>query len=85
MKAFANALLRNNFVRKTNLKQKTQRAYPWLVLLLCSSFLFYKYVLQVSPSVMTQQLMHNFHVDGAGLGNLSACFFYSYLVMGKDL
>ncbi len=54
--------------------------YPWTIVLLCSFFLFYKYILQVSPSVMTQDLMRNFHVTGAGLGNLAATFFYAYLV-----
>lgn len=59
----------------------TRKAYyPWLVMALCATFLFYKYLLQVSPSVMTTQLMQNFHVNGAGLGNLAASYFYAYLV-----
>ena len=54
--------------------------YPWLVISLCAFFLFYKYVLQISPSVMTNELMQVFHVNGAGLGNLAATYFYAYLV-----
>lgn len=54
--------------------------YPWFIILLCSLFAFYKYVLQVSPSVMTTDLMHQFHVNGAGLGNLAATYFYAYLI-----
>jgi MFS family permease len=54
--------------------------YPWIIITLCSFFLFYKYILQVSPSVMTQELMGVFHVHGAGLGNLAATFFYAYLI-----
>jgi MFS family permease len=54
--------------------------YPWIIITLCSFFLFYKYILQVSPSVMTQQLMSVFQVHGAGLGNLAAMFFYAYLI-----
>ncbi len=50
------------------------------MLLLCATFLFYKYVLQVSPSIMTDQLMSIFHVNGAGLGNLAATFFYAYFI-----
>lgn len=53
--------------------------YSWVVIGLCSLFLFYKYVLQVSPSVMTGDLMRVFHVNGAGLGNLAAMYFYAYL------
>lgn len=59
----------------------TAAIYPWLVWLLGSCFFFYKYLVQVSPSVMTTDLMHSFHVNGTGLGNLSACYFYAYLIM----
>lgn len=55
--------------------------YPWLVWGLAALFFFYKYLLQVSPSVMSDQLMGTFHASGAQLGNLAACFFYSYLIM----
>ena len=54
--------------------------YPWLVISLSAAFLFYKYILQVSPSIMTNQLMHEFHLHAAGLGNLAASFFYSFLI-----
>jgi MFS family permease len=58
-----------------------QRIYPWIVWILGASFFFYKYLVQVSPSVMTHDLMLAFHVHGVGLGNLSACYFYAYLFM----
>ncbi|MDF2940455.1 MAG: sauU 1 [Gammaproteobacteria bacterium] len=54
--------------------------YPVLIVILCAGFLFYKYVLQVSPSIMTHQLMQEFQVNGMGLGNLAATFFYAYFV-----
>lgn len=54
--------------------------YPWVIITLCAFFLFFKYVLQVSPSVMTKELMLEFHVSGAGLGNLAATYFYAYLI-----
>lgn len=56
-------------------------AYPWVVWTIAASFFFYKYLVQVSPSVMTADLMRAFHVNGAGLGNLSAFYFYAYLIM----
>lgn len=56
------------------------RFYPWAAISLSAAFLFYKYILQVSPSVMTDHLMAEFHLDGAGLGNLAACFFYAYFI-----
>lgn len=62
-------------------QKRYQALYPWFVWLLASSFLFYKYVLQVSPSVMTADLMSAFQLNGEGLGNLAACYFYGYLSM----
>jgi len=55
--------------------------YPLIVWLLGASFFFYKYLVQVSPSVMTNDLMQAFNVRALGLGNLSACYFYAYLIM----
>jgi len=56
-------------------------AYAWLVIGLCAGLLFYKYVLSVSPSIMTDELMLQFQVTGARLGNLAATFFYTFLVV----
>lgn len=57
------------------------RCYPWLIWFVAASFFFYKYLVQVSPSVMTADLMRTFQINGAGLGNLSAFYFYAYLCM----
>ena len=43
-------------------------AYPTIIISLCAIFLFYKYVLQVFSSIITNQLMHEFQLTGAGLG-----------------
>lgn len=67
--------------QRTLMRQMLSTYYPWIVILLCAFFLFYKYVLQVSPSVMTTDLMREFHVNGTGLGNLAATYFYAYLVI----
>jgi MFS family permease len=55
--------------------------YPWLVITISSFLLFYKYLLQVFPSVITHTLMLDFGLDGLELGNLAACFFYSYVIV----
>ncbi len=62
-------------------KNLALKAYPWLVISCCAAFLIYKYILQVSPSVMTNELMQAFHVSGVGLGNIAATYFYSYFVV----
>ncbi len=43
--------------------------------------MFYKYALEVSPSVMTSTLMKTFQISGVELGNLAACYFYAYLLL----
>src|ERR1700688_2593203 len=63
----------------TEMKAVSTR-YPGLVISLCACFLFYKYVLQVYPSIITDQLMREFQLTGAGLGNLAATFYYAYMI-----
>ncbi|HEX4044898.1 MAG TPA: MFS transporter [Gammaproteobacteria bacterium] len=58
----------------------TKMAYPILIISLCAGFLFYKYILQIYPSVITQELMREFQLTGAGLGNLAATFYYTYMI-----
>ena len=58
-----------------------KKHYPWVVISLCAFFLFYKFVLQVYPGLITNDLMRDFKVHGAGLGNLVASYFYSYMLM----
>ncbi|HEV2614511.1 MAG TPA: MFS transporter [Gammaproteobacteria bacterium] len=58
-----------------------QRYYPFMIIALSAAFLFYKYVLQVSPGIMSDNLMQAFHINGAQLGNLAAMYFYGYIVV----
>lgn len=55
-------------------------SYATLVMCLCASFLFFKYVLQIFPSIITNQLMREFDLSGLGLGNLAATYYYSYMI-----
>lgn len=52
-----------------------------LIVSLCSAFLFYKYIVQNFPSIMPQQLMDTFHLQGLGLGVLSGVYFWTYLII----
>ena len=59
-------------------------AYPfraWTIWLLDTIFMFYKYAIEVSPSVMTGTLMKAFDITGMDLGNLAASYFYAYLML----
>ncbi len=80
MKTLVNKLFDNRRSNTAAVPLASMRSYPWVVISLCAFFLFYKYLLQVSPSVMTTELMADFGLTGVGLGNLAATFFYAYLV-----
>ncbi|WP_412754060.1 MFS transporter [Legionella londiniensis] len=54
---------------------------PWVVWGLGCLFYFYECLLQVSPSVMSSELMRDFSVTGHTLGILSGIYFYSYASM----
>jgi MFS family permease len=54
---------------------------PWIVWGLGCLFYFYEWVLQVSPSVMSTELMRDFVVTSQTLGILSGIYFYSYAAM----
>lgn len=62
-------------------EKKSTTFIAWIIWLLSATFMFYKYALEVSPSVMTSTLMSTFNINGAQLGNLAACYFYAYLLM----
>ncbi len=53
----------------------------WVIWLLSALFMFYKYALEVSPSVMTETLMSTFKISGVQLGILAATYFYAYLLL----
>ena len=54
---------------------------PWIVWGLGCLFYFYECLLQVSPSVMSSELMRDFSVTSHTLGILSGIYFYSYAAM----
>lgn len=54
---------------------------PILGWLVGALFFLYAWILRVSPSVMVEELMRDFAVGGAVLGQLSAWYFYGYAGM----
>ena len=54
------------------------RLFPWLVWGLSALFYCYGFFQRVAPSVMVPDLMVEFGVSAAVLGNLSAFYFYAY-------
>ncbi len=46
-----------------------------------ATFFMFAFLQRVSPSVMVDELMRDFSVSAIILGNLSACYFYTYAAM----
>jgi sugar phosphate permease len=71
-------------IPQTNDPDKT--VYPhaslsWLIWGLGAVFYCYGFFQRVAPAVITDQLMTDFNMGAASLGNLSAFYFYSYVAM----
>jgi MFS family permease len=54
---------------------------PWITWFVAALFYLYEYFLQVSPNVMTHDLMSAFHINGTYLGYLGGIYFVSYAAM----
>ena len=67
----------SEIMQKTHVKSFV----PWMVWGLGCLFYFYECLLQVSPSVMSNELMRDFAVTSQTLGILSGIYFYSYAAM----
>ncbi len=59
----------------------TNILFPWLVCALGGLFYCYEYLLRVSPSVMSQQVMQHFHTNVVGFGVLASSYYYIYAIM----
>lgn len=59
----------------------TQTMFPWIVWGLACLFFFYESLLQVSPSVMSNELMQDFGITSETLGLLAGIYFYSYAIL----
>jgi MFS family permease len=59
----------------------TRPMISWMVWGLGCLFYFYESILQISPSVMSTELMRDFNVTGHALGILSGIYFWSYAAM----
>lgn len=62
-----------------NLNISTPKALSMYIA--ASLFLFFEMALQVSPSVMAFQLMHDLSIGTFALGIMSGCYFYTYTLM----
>ena len=61
--------------------QASSSLLPWFVWILGCIFYFYEFLLQVSPSVMSTELMRDFTITSQTLGILSGFYYYAYTPM----
>jgi len=55
--------------------------YPWLICLIGMFFYCFNYFLRVSPSVMQDDLIQNFHITAYQFGALAGFYYYAYTPM----
>ncbi len=54
---------------------------PWLIWGLGASLFFIEYFARIFPSISSRYLTLDFHINAFQLGNLSAYFYYPYIIM----
>jgi len=59
----------------------TTTLFAWLVCGLGALYYCYEYFLRIAPSVMTQELMQTYHLNGVEIGSLSAFYYHAYVPM----
>lgn len=72
-----------------NNKANSQPLFPasnptFIAYLMCALgalFYCYEYILRVAPSVMSNELMHAYHLTAGSFGNLTAYYYYAYTPM----
>lgn len=62
-------------------KDDLNSARSWAVWVCAGAFYLYECILRVSPSVMIQELMHDFLLTSTSLGVLVSCYLYAYVVL----
>jgi len=70
-----------DFPGVSNQKNFPPAVLAWSVWGLGALLYLIAFYLRVAPAVITEQLMTEFAITGAALGNLSAFYFYSYVAM----
>ena len=64
-----------------SLTSKKQLLLASIICILAAMFYMYEYTLQVSPAVMTNELMRDLGLNAASLGAMTAFYYYSYTPM----
>lgn len=62
-------------------RRQTTSLMAWIICGLGALFYCYEYLLRISPSVMSAELMSSYKIDATHFGNLTAFYYYAYMPM----
>lgn len=70
-------------INKENVKnqKKALLAQAWAILSCGWAFYLYEYILRVSPTVITNELMSQFNITAFTVGSLASFYYWSYVPM----
>lgn len=62
-------------------QQSTSRVIAWMVWIIASVFYGYQYILRVMPNVMLDDIMQQFNIGAATMGQFSGVYYIGYSLM----
>lgn len=68
-------------IQTESVSRKSNLGYAWLIWGLSAAFYFSDYLARVAPGVMHRSLQHDFGINEAGFGILTASFYVPYIAM----
>ncbi len=71
----------NNGLSLLSLAKRKSTFLAATICILASCFYMYEFILQVSPAVMTNQLINDLGLNAITLGTMAAFYYYSYTPM----
>ena len=71
----------NNDLSSLSLAKQKPTLLAAVICILASCFYMYEFILQVSPAVMTNQLVNDLGLNAITLGTMAAFYYYSYTPM----
>lgn len=71
----------NNTASRSLFSARHPMFIAYLMCALGALFYCYEYILRVAPSVMSNELMHAYHLTAGSFGNLTAYYYYAYTPM----
>ncbi|MFZ0220047.1 MAG: MFS transporter [Candidatus Aquirickettsiella sp.] len=72
---------KNNDLLSPSLAKQKPTLLAAIICILASCFYMYEFILQVSPAVMTNQLINALGLNAISLGTMAAFYYYSYTPM----